>query len=64
MQRTRKREPVSRLRKINESLASDDARQLALERLKRFLSLDGEPSLEESKFLELAKENLRGEQVA
>jgi hypothetical protein len=54
----------SRLKKINEGLASDDVRQLALERLERFLSLDGEPALEESKFLELAKENLHGEQVA
>ena len=53
----------SRLKKINEGLASDDARQLALERLERFL-IDGEPALEESKFLELAKENLHGEQVA
>jgi hypothetical protein len=54
----------SRLKKINEALASDDARQLALERLERFLSLDSEPTLEESKFLELAKENLHGEKVA
>jgi hypothetical protein len=54
----------SRLKKINEGLASDDARQLALERLERFLSLNSEPALEESKFLELAKENLHGEQVA
>lgn len=54
----------SRLKKISESLASDDARQLALERLQEFLSLDGQPALEESKFLELAKENLHGEQVA
>jgi hypothetical protein len=54
----------SRLKKINEGLATDDARQLALERLERFLSLDGAPALEESKFLELAKENLHGEQVA
>jgi hypothetical protein len=54
----------SRLKKINEGLASDDTRQLALERLERFLSLDNESALEESKFLELAKENLHGEQVA
>ena len=54
----------SRLKKISEGLASDDARQLALERLQEFLSLDGQPALEESKFLELAKENLHGEQVA
>lgn len=53
-----------RLRKINEGLASDDVRELALERLERFLSLDGKPALEESKFLELAKENLHGEQLA
>jgi hypothetical protein len=50
--------------KINEGLASDDARQLALERLERFLSLDSARAVEESKFLELAKENLHGEQVA
>ena len=54
----------SRLKKINKRLASDDVRQLALDRLERFLNLDGEPALEESKFLELAKENLHGERVA
>lgn len=54
----------ARLRRINEGLASDDVRELALERLERFLSLDGRPALEESKFLELAKENLHGEQLA
>jgi hypothetical protein len=54
----------SRLRKINEDLASEDIRQLALERLEQFLSLEGGPALEESKFIELAQESLHGEQVA
>jgi len=39
-------------------------REALVERLKRFLSLDGEPALEESKFLGLAEENLHGEQTA
>jgi hypothetical protein len=47
-----------RLKKINEGLASDDVRLLAIERLEQFLNLDGEPGLEESKFLELAKANV------
>jgi hypothetical protein len=55
---------LARLKKINDDLASDDIRQQALNRLQRFLSLDGEPGLEESKFLELAKAYLNGEQVA
>ena len=54
----------SRLKKINEDLASEDIRQLALERLEQFLSLEGGPALEESKFIELAQESLHGEQVA
>jgi len=55
---------VARLKKINEGLASDDIRQLALDRLEQFLSMDGKPGLEESKFLELARANLHREQVA
>ena len=54
---------LARLKKINDGLASGDIRQQALDRLQQFLSLDGEPGLEESKFLELAKANLHGEQV-
>ena len=38
------------LKKINQGLA--------IERLEQFLNLDGEPGLEESKFLELAKANV------
>jgi hypothetical protein len=55
---------LARLKKINDGLASDEIRQQAFERLQRFLSVDGEPGLEESKFLELAKASLHGEQVA
>jgi len=55
---------LARLKKINEGLASDDIRQLALDRLEQFLSMDGKPGLEESKFLELARANLHREQVA
>ena len=47
-----------RLRKISEGLASDDIRQLAIQRLEKFLS-DGAPGCEESKFLELAKESVK-----
>jgi hypothetical protein len=49
---------LARLKKINDGLASDDIRHLAIERLEQFLRLDVEPGLEESKFLELAKANL------
>jgi hypothetical protein len=55
---------VARLKKIRDSLASDEIRQQAIERLEKFLSLDGRPGVEESKFLELAKASLHGEQVA
>jgi hypothetical protein len=55
---------LARLRKINDGLANDDIRQQAIGRLEKFLSLDSEPGVEESKFLELAKANLHGEQVA
>jgi hypothetical protein len=55
---------LARLKKINDGLASDEIRQQAFERLQRFLNVDGEPGLEESKFLELAKTSLHGEQVA
>jgi hypothetical protein len=49
---------LARLRKINDGLASDDIRHLAIERLEQLLRVDGEPGLEESKFLELARANL------
>ncbi|MFY9988263.1 MAG: hypothetical protein WAK31_26145 [Chthoniobacterales bacterium] len=49
---------LARLKKINDGLASDDIRHLAIERLEQFLRLHGEPGLEESRFLELAKANL------
>jgi hypothetical protein len=55
---------LARLKKIRDSLASDEIRQQAIERLEKFLSLDGRPGVEESKFLELAKASLHGEQVA
>jgi hypothetical protein len=55
---------LARLRKINEGLASDEMRPQAIERLEQFLSLDGQPGVEESKFLELAKATLHGQQVA
>jgi hypothetical protein len=55
---------LARLKKIRDSLASDEIRQQAIERLENFLSLDGRPGVEESKFLELAKASLHGEQVA
>jgi len=55
---------LARLKRINDGLASDDIRQQAVERLEQFLSLDGKPGAEESKFLELAKANLHREQVA
>ena len=55
---------LARLKKINDDLASDDIRQKAIGRLERFLTLDGEPGVEESKFLELAKASLHGGQVA
>jgi len=55
---------LARLRKINEGLASDEMRHRAIERLEQFLSLDGQPGVEESKFLELAKATLHGQQVA
>jgi hypothetical protein len=55
---------LARLKKINHGLASDDIRHLAIERLEQFLRLHGEPGLEESRFLELAKANLHREQVA
>jgi hypothetical protein len=55
---------LARLKKINDGLANDEIRHQAIERLERFLSLDGEPGVEESKFLELAKTSLHGEQVA
>ena len=55
---------LARLKKINDDLSSDDIRQKAITRLERFLSLDGEPGVEESKFLELAKVSLHGEKVA
>jgi hypothetical protein len=55
---------LARLKKIRDSLASDEIRQQAIERLEKFLSLDSRPGVEESKFLELAKASLHGEQVA
>jgi hypothetical protein len=55
---------LARLRKINDGLASDDIRHLAIERLEQFLRLNGEPHLEEAKLLELAKASLQREQVA
>ena len=55
---------LARLKKINDGLASDEIRHQAIGRLERFLSLDGEPGVEESKFLELAKASLHGQQVA
>jgi hypothetical protein len=55
---------LARLKKINDGLANDEIRHQAIERLERFLSLHGEPGVEESKFLELAKTSLHGEQVA
>ena len=51
---------LARLKKINDGLASDDIRQQAVERLEKFLSLEGEPGVEESRFLELAKAQLHG----
>jgi len=55
---------LARLKKIHDSLASDEIRQQAIERLEKFLRLDGEPGVEESKFLELAKASLHGQHVA
>ena len=55
---------LARLKKINDGLASDEIRHQAIERLEQFLSLDGQPGVEESKFLELAKATLHGQQVA
>ena len=55
---------LARLKKIHDSLGSDEIRQQAIERLEKFLRLDGEPGVEESKFLELAKASLHGEKVA
>ena len=55
---------LARLKKIRDSLASDEIRQQAIERLEKFLNLDSRPGVEESKFLELAKASLHGEQVA
>lgn len=54
---------LARLKRISEGLANDETRHQAIERLERFLSLDGEPGVEESKFLELAKTSLHGEHV-
>jgi hypothetical protein len=48
-----------RLKKINEGLASNDVRQLALQRLEQFLSMDGDPRWEESTFLALVKQNVK-----
>jgi hypothetical protein len=55
---------LARLKKIRDSLASDEIRQQAIERLEKFLTLDGRPGVEESKFLERAKASLHGEHVA
>lgn len=55
---------LARLKKLHDSLASDEIRQQAIERLEKFLRLDGEPGVEESKFLELAKASLHGQHVA
>jgi hypothetical protein len=55
---------LARLKKIHDSLASDEIRQQAIESLEKFLRLDGEPGVEESKFLELAKASLHGQHVA
>jgi hypothetical protein len=55
---------LARLKKIHDSLASDEIRQQAIERLEKFLRLDGEPGVEESKFLELAKASLHEQHVA
>ena len=55
---------LARLKKINDGLASDEIRQQAIDRLVQFLSLDGQPGMEESKFLEFAKASLHGQQVA
>ena len=55
---------LARLKKIHDSLASDEIRQQAIESLEKFLRLDGEPGVEESKFLELAKARLHGQHVA
>jgi hypothetical protein len=55
---------LARLKKIHDGLASDEIRQQAIERLEKFLRLDGEPGVEESKFLELAKASLHGQHVA
>lgn len=54
---------LARLKKIHDSLASDEIRQQTIERLEKFLRLDGEPGVEESKFLELAKARLHGQHV-
>jgi hypothetical protein len=54
---------LARLKKINDGLANDDVRQQAIMRLEQFLSVDGEPDAEESKFLEQAKASLHGEHV-
>jgi hypothetical protein len=55
---------LARLKKINDGLASDEIRHKAIERLEQFLSLDGQTGAEESKFLEMAKASLHGQQVA
>ena len=55
---------LARLKRINDGLASDEIRHQAIGRLERFLNLDGEPGVDESKFLELAKTSLHAEKVA